>query len=244
MAISVFLDLDDTILDFHQAEADAIVLALRAAEVDPTAETVALYSCINVALWKQLEQGLITRPRLLVQRFEELFDALGVERDAEKIRWQYEEFLSQGNSFIPGGRELLENLKGKYPLYLASNGNLHIQNRRLDSTGIRPYFKDIFVSELVGHNKPSKAFFDVCFAAIEEFEPDKAIIVGDSLSSDILGGINAGIKTCWFNPQGKPGREDIVPDYEIRDLAELPPLLERVFHMERPPCAKGTVSDS
>ena len=229
MSISVFLDLDDTILDFHKAEAEAIAITLRGAGIEPSAENVALYSRINAALWRKLEEGAITRPRLLVQRFEELFAALGVEGDAEATRHCYEDHLGRGHWFIPGAPELLETLKGKYELYLASNGNVHIQKGRLDSAGIRPYFKNIFVSEEVGHNKPSKAYFDVCFAAIEGFDKAKAIIVGDSLSSDILGGINAGIKTCWFNPQGKPGREDIVPDYEIRALWELPELLERVF---------------
>lgn len=229
MSISVFLDLDDTILDFHKAEAEAIAKALHVAGIVPTAETVGLYSRINAALWRKLEEGSITRPRLLVQRFEELFAALGVNGDAEQTRRQYESLLGQGHWFIPGAPELLEALYAKYDLYLASNGNLHIQKGRLDSAGIRPYFKKIFVSEEVGHNKPSKAYFDHCFAAIEGFDKDRAVIVGDSLTSDILGGINAGLKTCWFNPQGKPGREDIVPDYEIRALSELPELLQQVF---------------
>lgn len=229
MAVTVFLDLDDTILDFHRAEAEAIAKTLQSAGIAPTAENVALYSRINAALWHQLELGTITRPRLLVQRFEELFTALGVKGDVEQTRNCYESLLGQGHWFIPGAPELLEALYPNYDLYLASNGNLHMQKGRLDSAGIRPYFKNIFVSEAVGHNKPSKAYFDACFAAIEGFDKDRAIIVGDSLTSDILGGINAGIKTCWFNPHGKAGREDIVPDYEIRALSELPALLERAF---------------
>ena len=229
MRETVFLDLDDTLLDFHQAEAAAITKTLRALDVEPTAETVARYSAINAGLWRRLEEGSITRPRLLVERFERLFAELGVERSPERARGLYEGFLSQGHWFIPGAPQLLEVLYPRYDLYLVSNGNVRMQNGRLDSAGIRPYFKDIFVSETIGVNKPSKAFFDYCFAAIGDFDRERAVIVGDSLTSDILGGLNAGLKTCWFNPQGKPGREDIRPDYEIRALAELPPLLETMF---------------
>ena len=123
---------------------------------------------------------------------------------------------------------MLQILYPQYQLYLASNGNLRIQKGRLDSAGIRQYFQKIFVSEEVGANKPSRDFFDACFAAIPDFDPAQAIIVGDSLTSDIQGGIHAGICTCWFNPQGNPGRADIHPDHEIAALSELPSLLARL----------------
>ena len=109
-----------------------------------------------------------------------------------------------------------------------SNGTANVQDRRLRSADIEKYFDGIFISERIGFNKPCREFFDTCFAAIEGFEPDKAIIVGDTLSSDILGGINAGIKTCWFNPKGLPCDPHIPADYEIRSLAELPGLLEGI----------------
>ena len=109
------------------------------------------------------------------------------------------------------------------------NGNTVTQESRLKSAGIGPYFKGVFISEQIGVNKPAKAFFDACFAAIPGFRAEDAVIVGDSLSSDIRGGINAGVRTCWFNPARLPRPSDIVPDYEFHALDELPALLERIF---------------
>ena len=222
----VFLDLDDTLLDFLKAEAVALRRALREVGLDPTEEVISLYSSINKRHWELLEEKKITRPELLIRRFEVLYDTLGLELSGEKTQSYYGKFLGEGHFFIPGAEDQLEALKGKYRLFLVSNGNIPVQNGRLDSAGIRHYFENIFISEAVGVNKPDKAFFDHCFGAIEGFRPEESIIIGDSLTSDIRGGINAGIQTCWFNPAGKPGRADIVPDYEIRALGELPGLLE------------------
>lgn len=140
----------------------------------------------------------------------------------------YEYLLGIGHYFVDGAEELLEALKDKYELYIVSNGNASVQDRRLKSAGIIPYFKDIFISERVGFNKPSAEFFEACFKRIPGFEKDKAVVVGDRLSSDILGGINAGVRTCWFNPKGEAPDPDIPADYEIKHLSELPALLERI----------------
>lgn len=139
----------------------------------------------------------------------------------------YEYLLGIGHYFVDGAPELLQALKDKYELYIVSNGTASVQDSRLESAGIAPYFKDIFISERLGADKPTKKFFDIVFSRIEGFERDKAVIVGDRLSSDILGGINAGIKTCWFNPKRLPGKENIPADYEIHALSELPELLEK-----------------
>ena len=141
----------------------------------------------------------------------------------------YEALLESGHYFVPGAPELLEELYPRYELYLISNGNLRTQEGRLKSAGISPFFKGIFISEVIGVNKPAKAFFDACFTAIPGFRREDALIVGDSLSSDILGGINAGVRTCWFNPDGIPLSGSVRPDYEIHALGELPALLEEIF---------------
>lgn len=222
----VLLDLDDTLLDFHRAEAAALRRALRKMGLDPTEEVISLYSAINKHHWELLEEKKITRPELLIRRFEVLYDRLGLNLSGAETQKYYGKFLGEGHFFIPGAEALLEALRGKYRLFLVSNGNIPVQNSRLDSAGIRGYFENIFISEAVGVNKPERAFFDHCFAAIGGFVPEEAIIVGDSLTSDIRGGLNAGIRTCWFNPTGAPGRQDIVPHHQIRALEELPALLE------------------
>lgn len=224
----VLMDCDDTLLDFHKAEALALRRALTEMGVEPTEAVVARYSAINQSMWELLEQKKITRAELLVRRFEILYQELGIEKSSQETQNFYLKFLSQGHFFMPGALELLEEIWEKYDLYMVSNGTAVVQEGRLKSAGISRYFKGIFISENIGVNKPQKEFFDRCFAMIPDFDPEQAIIVGDSLSSDIRGGNNAGIKTCWFNPKGKPRQEGIRVDYEISDLAELPGLLEKL----------------
>ena len=222
----LLLDLDDTIFDFHKQEKVAIEKTLSGAGIAPTEENCILYSQINDKYWKRLEKGEVTRQQVLVGRFEELFATLGVSGNAEKTALAYMENLSQRHYFLPGAEEALIQLQKKYRLFLVSNGTASVQERRLQSAGIEKYFEGIFISQNVGVNKPAKGFFDYCFERISGFNMQKAIIIGDSLTSDILGGKNAGIATCWVNPDNKPTREDICPDYQIASLTELPAMLE------------------
>lgn len=223
----LFLDLDDTILDFHKAEYIAIGKTFEAMGLTPTEEIRARYSSINKRHWEMLERGELTRDRVLVQRFEVLFRELGLKVDGEKCARAYEKFLGIGHYFLPGAEEAVKKLSRQYRLFLASNGTASVQAGRMTSAGLYPYFEQVFVSQEIGHNKPSKEYFDSCFARIPGFDRGKCMMVGDSLTSDILGGIRAGIKTCWVNPGGKSCGE-IKPGYEIKALAELPGLLEEL----------------
>ena len=227
--VFVLLDLDDTILDFHQAEANAVSKTLAQLGIKPEESIIRRYSQINAGRWELLERGLISREEVLTSRFEMLFGELGVEGSGTQAQKIYEELLGKGHWFMPGAEKLLEELYGKYPLYIVSNGNISVQDGRIASAGIARYFEEIFISQRIGFDKPRKEFFDACFAKIPGFDRERAIIVGDSLTSDIQGGINAGIKTCWYNPRGKAAREDIRPDYCITALNELPRLLEKLF---------------
>ena len=220
----LLIDLDDTILDFQKAEHIALRKTLRTFGIEPTEENCALYSRINRAYWEALERGEMTRPQVAVGRFAELFSKVGVSADAAECNRFYWEQLSIGHYFLPGAEETLQILAGSYKLYIASNGTKSVQQPRLESAGIGKYFRDIFISEDMGADKPSKIFFDRSFAKIPGFDPKKAMIVGDSLTSDIQGGINAGIATCWVNPGHKP--QTVPADYEIESLAQLEELLE------------------
>ena len=224
----VLFDVDDTLLDFGKAEAAAIRKTFERIGIPVTDELIRRYSEINAQQWSRFEKGEITREMLLTERFDILFSELGINVPSEMAQASYEYLLGIGHYFVDGAEELLEALKDKYELYIVSNGNASVQDRRLKSAGIIPYFKDIFISERVGFNKPSAEFFEACFERIPGFEKDKAVIVGDRLSSDILGGINAGVKTCWFNPRGDAPDPDIPADYEIKHLSELPALLESI----------------
>ena len=224
----LLLDLDDTILDFHMQESEAIRKTLLCAGVEPTDENCALYSKINLRYWKMLELGEVTREELIWQRFAELFAVLGVAADPKETAEKYMDHLSEGHYFLPGAEEAVKALSKKYKLYMASNGTGRVQESRIASAGLAPYFEEIFISQIIGANKPDKAYFDGCFAKIPNFDPKKAMIVGDSLSSDIRGGKNAGIYTCWVNPMGKTAKPEDQPDYEIKSIAKLEELLEKM----------------
>lgn len=226
---AVLLDLDNTILDFDMAERTALSRAFTALGVPYDEGLLKRYNAINILHWEMLENGILTREQVLVKRFEALFREAGIEADADKTQALYESLLAEGHWFMPGAEALLEALAGEYRLFLCSNGSALVQDGRIASAGIAPYFEKIFVSEHMGANKPEKRYFDLCFAEIPGFRRERAIILGDSLTSDIRGGINAGVKTCWFNPKGRINPGIIQPDYEIRALSGFPPLLKRVF---------------
>ena len=221
----LFLDLDDTILDFKKAEYIAIGKTISDFGVEPTDAVRHRYHEINKWHWEQLELGKLTRAEVLENRFKVLFAELGVEVNATAVARTYEKNLSQGHWFLPGAEETVDFLSKKYRLFLASNGTASVQKGRMTSANLYRFFETVFVSQEIGHNKPSREYFDACFATIPGVDREKAMIVGDSLSSDIKGGINAGIKTVWVNPDHKPCG-DIRPDYEIEALHQLPALLE------------------
>ncbi len=225
----LFLDLDDTILDFKKAEGIAIRKTMTAFGADPTDENAKRYSTVNDLHWKALERGELTRDQVLTGRFRMFFGELGIQVDAEQVARTYEKFLSTGHWFLPGAEETVkEKLFGKYRLFLASNGTAIVQQGRMTSADLYPYFEQSFVSQELGHNKPSKAYFEAAFARIPGFDKARCLMVGDSLTSDILGGKNAGVRTVWVNPHHKTAPEDLRPDYEIEALAELPRLLEEL----------------
>ena len=228
MIRNVLFDLDDTLFDFHKAEKIALTKTLVHFGIDPTEETLALYSTINAAHWKRLELGEISREEVKVGRYRELFKTIGVECDPVKATAYYESMLAIGHYFMPGAPELLEELYSKYRLYIVSNGTAKVQEGRIGSSGIAKYMDGIFISQILGANKPDKQFFDTCFAEIPDFSLSETVIIGDSLSSDIKGGINAGITTVWFNPKGIENDNDIKPDYTIKELSEVPGLLSQI----------------
>ena len=222
----LFLDLDDTILDFQKAEHIALSKTLESFGLTPTEEVLKRYNQINRAHWEALERKEMTRAQVLLGRFQMLFREFQLNVDPEKVARIYERNLGIGHWFLPGAEEAVERLSKKYKLYLASNGTASVQKGRMTSANLYRFFEKVFVSQEIGADKPSIEYFERCFAQISGFDKAKAIIVGDSLTSDILGGQNAGITTCWVNPGHKPGREDIRVDYEIEALSQLENLLD------------------
>ncbi len=222
MIKNILFDLDDTIFDFKTAERVALSKALITLGVEPTDYIISQYSKYNISQWKRLELGELTREQVKVNRYKLLFDELGIDISPEKATAIYEDNLCIGHYFIDGAENMIKSLYAEeYNLYLVSNGAKRVQDGRLKSSGISKYFKAIFISEVVGYEKPSEKFFEYCFEKIENFKREETITVGDSLSSDIKGGINAGIKTVWFNPNNEINNTQLIPDFEINKLSQI-----------------------
>ncbi len=226
MAYKIALfDADNTLLDFTRAEHNAVSICLAARGLPSDEETVSCYSRINDGYWKRLEQGLTTRDRLKVDRFADLFSALGYEGDPKSMAVDYEEALSRQTHLMDGALELIQALYGKCRLFIITNGTAVVQKGRFGNSPLAPYFERCFISEEMGCNKPEKAFFDRVATEISDFDSHEAIVIGDSLSSDIRGGINAGLDTCWFDPAGKSAPEGMKITYTVRTLDEILPIL-------------------
>lgn len=224
----LLIDLDETIFDFKMAEKMSLGRTIRAFGLEPTEEVISRYKEINRRLWARLELEEVTHQQVLEDRFGNLFASYGLEVDKAACSRAYGDGLSERHYWLPGAEEALRKLQGKYRLFIASNGTASVQRKRMDSADLYRYFEDIFVSQELGAEKPSPIFFEGAFARIPGFDRSRAMIVGDRLSSDIRGGNNAGIATCWVNAHGEQRDPQIRVDHEIKSLAELPELLEKL----------------
>lgn len=228
MIRNIFLDLDDTIFDFHKGERIAIIKTLENFGVAVDDSVIDRYRAFNRQCWEALEKGEMTRETVLTRRFELFFASLGEFVSAELVQHFYERRLSEGCYFLDGAEKLLTELYGKYDLYITSNGTAFVQDRRIMASGIARYFKGIFISERMGANKPSRRFFDACFEKMENKSRSETIIIGDSLTSDILGGINAGIHTCHYTLGRDFEYSDIKPEFFAKNLDEIPEILRKI----------------
>ncbi|MCI8956810.1 MAG: noncanonical pyrimidine nucleotidase, YjjG family [Eubacterium sp.] len=227
MIKNILFDLDDTILDFHKCERTALTETFKMIGVEHTEKILDRYSVINDMHWKRLEKGELTRAQVLLGRFEVLFEEIGAECSSELAWKTYEELLGNQYFLVEGALDLLEKLYGKYRLYIVSNGTATVQDRRIAGAKLEKYFEKIFISQKIGVNKPNIRFFERCFSEIGDVKKEETIIIGDSLSSDIQGGINAGIKTCWYNPNKNECPKSMCIDYIIHSLDEIEEVIKK-----------------
>lgn len=223
---NLLFDVDGTLLDFKAAEKSGLRAIFRSHgyEFNPSVEK--RYNEINGRLWLEFEQGKITRDTVINTRFQELFDSLGIKADGVQTEREYREQLNRSCDRIEGALEICKKLSVGHTLYIVSNGVSKTQHMRLEGSGLAPYFRDIFVSEDTGFQKPQAEFFSYCFHRIPGFRKEETLIIGDSLSSDILGGNNAGIDTCWYHPgrEQKTGKATVT--FEISSLLQLESVLQ------------------
>ena len=221
---SIFFDLDNTLLDFYKAENRAIKKVLSKHGLPATEEIATVYSNINKNYWERFEKGEIEKSEIFEGRFKTLLKVIGREGDTNAIQKDYFVSLSEGYDKVDGAIEILEYLKNKgYKIYATTNGVALTQFKRIKNSGLEPYFDKVFVSEDTGHQKPEKEYFDYVIKNIPEKDKTKILIIGDSQSSDILGGVNSGIDTCWFNINSSDPKYK--SQYEISALSELKGIL-------------------
>lgn len=223
MIRTILWDVDGTLLDFLAAEKAAIRrLFAEFGMGECTDEMLKRYSTINRSYWERLERNEITKPQVLVGRFEEFFASEGLDAGvAAAFNEKYQHALGDTIVLRDDCLDIVKALQGTVKQYVVSNGTIIAQNKKLKLSGLGELMDGVFLSEELSVEKPNVEFFHKVFEAIGSVDPQETIIVGDSLSSDIRGGNNAGIRTCWYNPSGQAVPGDLRIDYEIRDLHQV-----------------------
>ncbi len=222
MIKAVLWDIDGTLLDFLKAEKHGIRTCFAKFDLgECTDEMLSRYSQINRKWWQRLERGECTKPEVLEGRFMEFFALEGLPTECvPQFNDAYQFHLGDHAFFCDGGEEAVKALKGRIKQYAVTNGTAVAQDRKLQKSGLNQLLDGIFISERIGFEKPDIRFFDAVFAAIP-FKKEECIIVGDSLTGDIRGGMNAKIRTVFYNPKNIPLPEEYHIDYNIRNLAEV-----------------------
>lgn len=216
-------DIDGTLLNFEMTEKYAIRKCFEIFGLgECTDEMLARYSVINRGFWERLERGEVTREQVYAGRFEEFFSSEGIAFDKGKeFNEEYQVRLGDKVFFNDNGYELVKGLKDHVKQYAVTNGSLVAQERKLKLSGLLELFDGVFISEVLGVDKPNQEFFDKVWEQIGTYEPNEVAIIGDSLTSDIKGGNNAGIVCWWYNPAGKKNEKGLRVDREIQNLQEI-----------------------
>ena len=219
----ILWDIDGTLLNFEEAEKNAIRACFAQFGLgDCTDHMLADYSAINRFYWQKLERGEMSKPDILIGRFATFFEKYGLDIScAPAFNAQYQISLGDTVCFNPNGLEVVTALQGKVKQYAVTNGTKVAQQRKLERSGLNQLLDGVFISEDLGIEKPGIGFFHRVWEQIGQFDPTEVMIVGDSLTSDIQGGNNAGILCCWFNPEGKENAAKLRIDYEIKDLTQI-----------------------
>lgn len=224
---TILWDVDDTLLDFTYSQEQSLARCFRLVGREITAAQIERYSQINADFWRRLELGEITKAELLTGRFEQFFREYGYEDiDLGRFLGQYQEGLGSIYAYLDDSLALCRELKGRVSQYVITNGVAGTQRSKLQLSGLADLMDGIFISEEIGAPKPQGAFFAYCLEHIQEKDPARVLVVGDSLSSDIKGGIQAGLCTCWYRKEGAVNGTGLVPDHEISHLHEILGLLE------------------
>ena len=223
---TLLFDLDNTLLDFDKSQAVAIKSIQAFYGVEHITDFFSVYKKTSDGLWQKLENGLIDFDTLAKERFALTMQKFGASVDGGEWHEKYVDFVAENCFVTDGAMEIVNELSKKYDIYIITNGFYKAQQGRLEKCGLDKLVKGHFVSEKMGVRKPDKAYFDLIAQSIDGFDKEKTLVIGDSLTSDIAGGINSGIKTVWYNAKNKSLVNGICPDYTVYSLSEIPTLLE------------------
>ncbi len=218
----ILFDADGTLFDYDKAEGYALENAFAALNLPFHDHCLCRYNEINALVWKEFEQGRISARALRTERFKRLLNELGMTCDPHTLGETYLSFFSQADFLVEDAMEVVSELSAQFKLAIITNGLKDVQRSRFGKSPLRLCFREIIISEDVGVAKPDVEFFEHAFKKMSHARKDSVVVVGDSLSSDIQGGRNFGVDTCWFNPAGRPNNSGITPTYEIAELKELP----------------------
>lgn len=221
----LLFDADNTLFDFDAAERNAHQKLCREYGLAFSEEGYQLYHQCNAQLWHEFDLGRCTKEYLLVERFRRYLAITGERADPEALNIAHLQALGEGAILLPGALELCRQLAVNHKLYILTNAVASVQRQRFERSPITSFFQGVFISEDIGCGKPSREYFDYVFRVVPELNPDNALVIGDSLSSDIQGANNAGLPCCWFNPKALPRPDHLRIDYEIRTLEELLPIV-------------------
>jgi len=222
----LWFDADGTLFDYNRAEATAIRKAFELLRLQFADEYLDVYREINQGLWQALERHEIKPDVLRVRRFELLLEALKLTGSPDEMSTVYVEQLGLCTELMDGAYEVLQTLHGRCQIAIITNGLQTVQRSRLERSTIRGFVDELIISEEIGAAKPHAAYFDAAFAQTGHPRKSDVLIVGDSLTSDIQGGVDYGIDTCWYNPAGEPKPEGLPITYEIGYLRELLEMVE------------------
>ena len=222
----IVFDADNTLLDFDAAESKALADTLRNYGIEPDAETVQTYRTINGELWRQLEKGQIRRDKLMAARFTRFLKAVhAAGSGAEMNQYYLDQLSTHPDLAAPNVLDVMKELAEVATLAVVTNGFDRVQSRRVAESGLKEFVEEVFVSEKLDSEKPSRKIFDTALRSLGVENRERVLMVGDSLTSDIQGGINAGLDTCWYNPNHAENPGKVIPTYEIASLEELYPLV-------------------
>ena len=222
----LLFDLDHTLLDFDTAEDIALTQFLEEQGVTEIQTFKDYYIPMNKGLWRDLEQGKITKPELVNTRFSRLFAHFGIEKDGTELAFLYQQHIAQQGQTYAGASELLDSLTAAdYEIYGATNGITAIQTGRMAHSDIAPYFNHIFISEKMGTQKPEALFYEKIAEQIPDFDLSQALMIGDSLTADIAGANNAGMDSLWYNPKKLINNSSTQPTYTVSSYEEIKKLL-------------------